>query len=146
MQQLIRNLKTTDKLRPPAPIEMLLVHKTDLEAKCRIQEKKINENFDIIRANTSGILISGLTSLLFSSGRGRTKNKPAEQAIVPVDKNGQSQNNALFTVDNIFSVAKNLAPVVWSIMQPILIRWGINKVKSILFGSFSKKNRASAAK
>jgi hypothetical protein len=82
---------------------------------------------------------------LFSSG-GRTKNKPEEQTVALVDKNRQSQNNDFLSVDNLFIVAKSLAPIVWSIIQPMLIKWGVNKLKSMLFGSFSKKNRALSAK
>ena len=137
--------KTENPNNPLTPIEKLLADKTAIAAKCRLQEVKLNEHFDYIRVNSSGLILSGLTSILFSSG-GRAKNKPEYQAVALVDKNQPSQNNAILTLDNLFIVAKSLAPVVWSIVQPMLVRWGINKLKRLLFGSSVKRNRAAAAK
>ena len=141
----MQNTKTANRIKPLMPIEKLLLDKIDLEAKCREQEKKLNENFDYIRVNSSNLIVSGITALLFSFG-GHAKNRPEEKALAVVSGKKQSRENTLLSFDNLWMVAKNLTPVIWSIVQPMIIRWGANKVKSMLFGSPSKKNHASIEK
>ena len=129
--------------KPLTPIEQLLAEKTDVQNKCRMREKNLNENFDYIRDNTAGFILSGLSSLLFPS-RG-AKTKPHEQAVAVIE-NKQSPENALVSFDNMMIVAKSLVPLAWTVIQPLLVRWAIKKAKSMLLGLFSKKNRKSNVK
>ena len=129
MLQKIQHTETTIKRKPLTPIESLLAEKKEIESKCSVKAKKINDTIDYIRENSSGLIISGLSSLLFSSGR--YKNKHEKQAIALVDDNSQPQNITL--QNNI--LAKKIPPLIWSMLKPMLIRWGIKKVKSMFFGS-----------
>lgn len=144
MQKQNQDRTTTKRSESPTPIEKLLADKIELEAKCRLRETKLNEDFDYIRDNSSRLILSGLSSLLFPSA-GPKQNKPEEQAVAVVGKNRQSQNNALLAVDNLQVAARVIVPAVWRIVRPVLIKWGINKVKSILIRTFTPKNRSSTA-
>ena len=135
--------ETINRSKPLTPIEKLLADKNEVKIKCRLQGKKLNDSFDYIRENSSGIIISGITSLLFPSGH--TKHKPAEQTVAIIDKTKPSRDSALLST-NLLIVAKSLTPIVWKIVKPILIRWSINKVKTLLYGTFSNKNRTSTLK
>ena len=136
--------QTPKQNRPPMPIEKLLANKEEVKAKCSIQEKKLYDDFEYLRDNSSHILLSGLSSLLFSSG-GRAKKKPETQSITPVN-NQALQNGNLFSVSNLRVVATTIAPVVWNIIRPVLIKWGVNKAKSLLIGLFTKKEVAVTTK
>ena len=133
---------TPDK--PLTPIEKLLADKIELQAKCRMRESRLNENFEYIKDNTSTFFISGISSLLFPSGR--TKSKPQEQAVAVVGENKQSPENALLSYDNLLTIGRSLVPLAWSIIQPLLIRWAINRAKSMVLGLFSRKKPVTALK
>ena len=145
--------QTPKQNRPPMPIEKLLAEKNEVETMCSIQKKKLYDDFEYIRNNTSHLLLSGLSSLLFSSG-GRTKRKPGTESVAPandsqsvVPVNDKSvQNGSLFSASNLLAVANTMAPVVWNIVRPMLIKWGVNKAKSLLIGLFTKKEVAATAK
>ena len=144
MKQQIQSSKTPSQSKPLTPAEQLLIDKISLQEKCRRQEKKLNANFDYIRVNSSFLLTSTLSSLLFSPRR--AKEKPEKQAVAIIDETSQSLDKALLSFDNLYLVAKSFAPIVWNIIQPMLVRWGISKVKSMIFGSPAKKNRTTTAK
>ena len=126
------------------PIEQLLADKRIVEAKCSIREKKLHENFNYLHNNASTLIFSGLVSLLFSSGQ--TRKKSEEQSITLVNDNQSPRINNLLSSSNIFFVAQKMIPVVWDIIQPLLINWGIKKAKSLLLGLFTKKRSAPSAK
>ncbi|MDR2914893.1 MAG: hypothetical protein LBV74_08700 [Tannerella sp.] len=142
MQQQTQNQKTTSRNRPLTPIEQLFADKIDIKAKCRIQEKKLNEDFEYIKDHASGLLLSGISSLLFSSGG--SKNKSEKHSVPHTGENKHSPDNSPLSVSDFLSVAKSMAPVAWDIIQPLILTWGINKAKSLLFGLFSKKKRISS--
>ena len=74
MQQQIQPPKKTNRNKYLSPTEQLLADKIDIKEKCRIQEKKINANFVYIRENAGGLLLSGMSSLLFPSKNTNEKN------------------------------------------------------------------------
>ena len=133
--------------RPPMPIEKLLADKNEVEARCRIQEKKLHDDLGYIRDNASHILLSGLSTLLFpSAGHAKSpKRKPETQSVVPVNDKSV-QNGSPFSVSNLSVVAGAIAPIVWKIVRPMIIKWGMNKAKSLLIGLFTKKEVAVTAK
>jgi len=147
-----RNMATASSLAPDSypkittltPIEQLLADKRSIEAKCSIREKKLHEDFNYIHNNSSALIFSGLVSLLFSSGQ--TEKKPESQSITLVDDNQSPRSNNLLSSSNIFFVAQKMIPVVWEIIQPLLINWGIKKAKSLLLGLFTKKKSPPSAK
>ena len=125
--------------KPLSPIERLIAEKNDINIKCRLQEEKLNKDFIYIKENASSLLLSGLSSLIFSSGSDKKNSKKND---IPLDKdsNGVVQNNT-YSVNDYLSIAKSLLPVAWEIIQPIIITWGINKAKSLLLGIFSKNKK-----
>jgi hypothetical protein len=107
---------------------MLWARKTILLEQCRIREQKLNENFSCLRENAGSLLLSGL-SWLIASGTGtgqRTGITPAKTSVVPTVL-------SVFNLSDILSIAKVLGPVIWGIAQPILVSWGISRIKQWLF-------------
>ena len=131
MQQQIQPLQTT----PLTPIEQLLAEKAELKVQCRKQEEKLNGDFTYIRDNASGLLLSGLSALLFSSGGNGRKGEKSTTVEGDVDK------NTAYSIYDYINIAKGLLPVAWEVIQPLVITWGINKAKSLLLGLFSKKKK-----
>ena len=136
----IMNRKITGQSLPLTPIEKFMADKKEVEAKCSIREKKLYDDFEYIQKNASSLILSGLTSLLFSSGH--TKKKPETQSVALIDNKQSTQNNNLLSLSNLLVVAKKMIPIVWEIVQPLLINWGIKKAKSLLTGLFTKKKSA----
>ena len=124
------------------PIERLLANKYDVEAKCIMQEKKLQDDYKYIQNNASSLFLSGLSSLLFSSGQ--TKKKPETQSVALIDKKQSTQNDDLFSLSNVAAITQNMIPFLWGIVQPLLIKWSIEKVKSWLIGLFTKKKKHPA--
>jgi len=127
---------------PLTPIEQLLADKDFVEAQCSIREKKLQDDFEYIHHNATSLLFSGLTTLLFSSGS--TKRKPETQSVALNYDRQPAQSANLLSLSDLFVVAQKMLPVVWEIVQPMLISWGIKKVKSLIFGLFTKKKSAPA--
>jgi hypothetical protein len=103
---------------------------------CREQEKKLGEDFAYIRDNAPELLLSGILSLLFSS------EKKTDTAA-----NGRSKRDELtdpFIASDYLAIARSLLPVVRSIIQPMLITWGINKAISLISGLFSGNKKVSS--
>ena len=116
------------------PFESLLAEKEQIRQQCRQQEIKLNEAFAYINENAVSLLLSGLSSLLFP-GSATAKNKKAlasSSAYIPVD-NTQSTS---FGLSDYLSIGKMMVPVIWEITKPVLITWGINKVKKIIAQAF----------
>ena len=126
------------------PIEQLLADKRIIEVRCGLWEKKLQEDFEYIHHNATSLIFSGLVSLLFSSGQ--TKKKPATPSVALVKENQSARNKDLLPSPSLFLVAQKMIPVVWEIVQPLLINWGIRKVKSLLLGLFTKKKNAPSEK
>lgn len=140
MQQQTQNRKElTTRHKPLTPIEKLLADKVDIEAKCRIQEQKLNEDFTYIQNNAYGLLLSGISTLLFPPRNPSSKN---EKLSLPASGNDTHEaKNSPISISDYLSIAKGLMPVVWEIAQPLLLTWGIGKAKSLLHGLFAKKKR-----
>ena len=143
MPQQTQNRETAIRNKPLTPIEQLLADKNDVEARCNLQAQKVLNDFTYIRSNASSLVLSGLSSLLFSHGQ--TNKKPETQAVAFINENRPAQDS-LFSVSNIFVVAKSMAPILWDIAKPLLIKWGVNKAKSVLAGLFVKKKSVPSVK
>jgi hypothetical protein len=124
---------------PLSPIEQLLADRANIEAMCREQEKKLGEDFAYMRDHASGLLFSGISFLLFSSGK---SGKKADTVATGDDR--QTGLKVPFATSDYLAITKSLLPVAWSIIQPILITWSINKAKSFIFGLFSGKKKISS--
>jgi hypothetical protein len=135
--------------KPLTPIEKLLKDKIELREKCRVQEKKLCDDFAYIRDNASSLLLSGVSSLLFSSRNatkrngklsGEDEHNAVENMAIESDASGR---HAPILVSDLFALSKTLWPVVWEIAQPILITWGVRKASSLFLGLFFKKKKSA---
>jgi hypothetical protein len=143
MQQQIQNRALTIRNKSLTPLEQLLADKSDIEKKCSLQKKKLNENLAYIQDNASGLLISGVSALLFPSKSSDKENK--RQAISESGENNRSlTKNIPFSASDYLNITKSLLPVAWEIIQPFVLTWGISKAKSLIFGLFSKKRRKTS--
>lgn len=109
----------------PTPLEKLISEKEQVRTKCRRQEEKLNDDFNYIQQNSGSLLLSGLSSLLFptrkselSTGTEKTES-PAEAPTIALG------------LSDYLSVAKGMLPVVWDIVRPVLITWGITRARSL---------------
>ena len=146
--QRTQNLKQKTRNKTLTPIEMLLASKIDIEEKCRLQEKKLNEDLAYIQDNTASLILSSISTLLFPQ-KNKTKNAGKQsshtlpqksrstQKASPDIESSTTKSTALSLYDYI-AITKNLMPVAWGILQPIIISWGIKKAKSMLIGLFTE--------
>ena len=128
--------------KPPTPLELLLAEKKTLTEKCRLREKLLSEDFEYIRSNASALILSGLSEMLFSSIH--PKKTADTQAVAIVDNRRTPAGNP--ALSNLLGFAGQLTPIVWKIIKPAIIKWGINKAKAFIIGLFTKKERANSVK
>ena len=116
--------------KKPTPLEILLADKERIRQQCRQQEQKLNESFSFVNENAGSLLLSSVSSLLFS-GSGRTAKKdktlPASQRQPVVDLPTVS-----IGLSDCLSIGKAMIPVIWEIAKPVIMAWGIKKVKKII--------------
>ena len=119
------------------PTDKLLADKIDLEEKCRLQEKKLNEDFNFIKDNATSLILSGISTLLFPS--------KTDQQTTPTSTYGvkNAAKNPAISVSDYIAIARNLFPVAWGLIQPIIITWGLKKTKSYIFSFFSSRQRTN---
>ena len=126
-------LQTNSLNKAPTPIERLIADKHDLEAQCSIRKKKLYADFEFIRDNSFSILLSGLSTILSSYLRSRKKSKEQTLALA---KGNQPRP---LSSSNWMTVVHALTPLVWNIVKPLIVRWGINKAKAFLVSLFTDK-------
>ena len=136
------------------PLEILLTDKERIRQQCRQQEQKINEGIAYLNTNAGSLLISSVSSLLFSGSGTRKKhsyNYPHSEGtggssfkknfVSPSTE--RSQTTALLSLADYLSIGKMMIPVLWEIAQPLLITWGIRKIKKTISNAFTGKSEAS---
>ena len=62
------------------PLEKLQMEKLRLTKACETQEHKLNEHFAYIQENAGSLLLSGLSSILFSSSPNKGKGKSQDSS------------------------------------------------------------------
>ena len=122
------------------PYEILLADKEKIRQHCRQQELKLNEAFAYINENAVSLLLSGVSSLLFPGSATSKKNK-----ALPSSEYIRSDNEQLTSLSfsDYLSIGKMMIPVIWEITKPVLITWGINKVKKIITQEFKSSKAKS---
>jgi len=146
MQQQTLSRKEIVRNKPLTPLEKLLAEKIDIEEKCHMQEKKLNEDFAYIQDNVTGLILSSVSSLLFPPKK--TIKKADQQlshsgqypSLISGDEENDTKSSSL-SISDYITITKSLLPVAWEVLKPIIITWGIKKAKSILFGLFAGKKR-----
>jgi hypothetical protein len=134
------NKYTELRPKPCSPIEQLIADKKRLEAQCHKQEKKLGEDFAFLHDHASELILSGISSLLFSSKISKEKNEPSSTARTGIYKQNTTSKKT-FAAPTYLLIIQSLLPVAWNIIQPMLITWGINKAKSLVFKLLSGKKK-----
>ena len=128
-------MNTKNQTGKPAPIDKLLADKAHLERIIKVCEQNLGRDFRYIRDNSSSLIISGFTSMLFSSD----KLKKGQPALLSGSRK-TSADAPLKFVDYVHIGARML-PVVWEIAQPFVLTWGINTAKNWIGGMFTRKQK-----
>ncbi len=122
------------QIKPHTPLEKLLSDKEQLYRRCAQQQKKLNDDFSYIQENAAGVFLHGFTSLLFP---GTTQKK-----ATPSDAIAATSNRAPLSIDYL-SILRELSPIAWDVVKPLLLTWGIKKIRSWFTGVlFQKKGNA----
>jgi len=143
MQQQTPDLNKKIRNKPLTPIEKLQAEKIDIEAKCRMQEKKLDDDFAYIKHNASSLLLSGISTLLFPPKNTTTKTGQ-QLALSSETADYNMTKSPVLSLSDYIAITKSMLPVVWGVLQPIIIAWGIRKAKSVLSGLFSGGKRMSS--
>lgn len=109
-------MKTT-KSHVPTPLDRLLAEKLQLRQQCLLQEQQLNKEWEYIRQHARPLLISGIVSF-FSS-----------HTVTDKENNEQSNTEGQSYVPDYLSIAKETWPLIWNMAKPLLINWGISKMK-----------------
>jgi len=138
MQQQTPDRNKIIRNKPLTPIEKLHAEKNGIEEKCRIQEKKLDDDFVYIKDNASSLILSGISTLLFPPKN--TTKENGQQLAPSAETAGRNMSKSpALTLADYIAITKSMLPVVWGVLQPIIITWGIRKAKSVLSGLFSGK-------
>jgi len=117
------------------PLEKLLAEKERIRQQSTQQEQKLNEDLSYLQDNAGSLLLSGVSSLLFSGSATAKKNK-----ALPVSGNSQTVHapTASLGLADFLPIGKIMIPVLWEIAQPLIIAWCIRRLKK----AFTGKKRA----
>ena len=122
------------------PLQKLSADKEHIRQQCRLQELKLNESFVYMQDNASGLLISGVSALLFPGS-----NKPAKKDKISSSP-AHPQATASLGLSDLLSIGKTMVPVLWEIIQPLMINWCIRKMTKFIANAFTaKKNNKELA-
>ena len=120
------------------PLQILTAEKEQIRRQCLLTEQKLNEGFVYMQDNASSLLLSGVSSLLFP-GSGKTAKK--EKTSLP---STQAQATSSLGLSDFLTIGKTMAPVLWDIVQPLIITWCIRKVRQIISNAFAGKKTDKA--
>jgi hypothetical protein len=123
------------KIQTQTPSEILSAQKARLEEEINISRRKLDSDLVYLKENSTSLLFSGLTNIIFPAAI-TTKEKP-DSANLSVSKKEAKP----FSSTDILALSKNMLPIVWEIVRPIIISWGIDKAKSLIIGAFSGNKR-----
>lgn len=121
------------------PLEKLRADKQRLEAACQMQAAKLNADFTYIHQHAHSLLLSGFTSLLFPDNKQRTDNKKSNNSATHASQTTSAQ----WQVSDYFSVVQSITPVLWEVAQPLIVNWGIRKMKRWISQLFTRKTSSN---
>ena len=117
--------QTTNQLPTLTPLERLLHEKRRVTQECELCKIKLNADCAYIQSHAGSLLLSGLSALLFPGTAGK---KPASK--VSAQPSAATSATAVpFGWNDLLSIGKSLLPVAWEVAQPLIMTWGIKKVR-----------------
>lgn len=120
------------------PLEKLISDKQCLQRKCQKQTEKLNDDFSYIQENAGSLLMSGLSSLLFSSSKSTSKK---EGSVSKFSSKEEKTNSTSLGISDFLSISKGILPIIWDVAQPLIMSWGIKKAQKWLINLFTRKRR-----
>lgn len=105
------NNKTT------APLARLTAERSRIRRQCRQQEQELDQDWEYIQQHAGSLLLSGLASVLLSGFGSKEKEEEDTQE-------GRKSS------PNPFSGIEAMLPVIWEIAKPLLISWGMSKIRT----------------
>ena len=115
--------QTTNLPQTLTPLERLLHEKQRVTEECELRKIKLNADCAYIQAHAGSLLLSGLSSLLFPGG-----NKKQEAKASP-NQTAATSTAMPLGWGALLAVGKSLLPVAWEVAQPLIMTWGIKKVR-----------------
>lgn len=118
------------------PLEQLISDKQRLQEACRLHEQKLSDDFSYVQEHAGGLILSGISSMLFPGSKSNTKHEASPSAQAALPSAGPSLG-----VSDYLSIAKGVFPLAWDIAQPFLFTWGIKKAKNWFSHLLFKKKK-----
>jgi hypothetical protein len=113
----------------------LQARKVCLQKQCRIQERKLEEDFAHIRENSGSLFLSGLSWLIATAGSKVTLPSSSQ-------KTDATQPSAHVSgLSGFLPSLKELWPVAWEIIRPYLISWGIRRMTEWFFRPVKRQSK-----
>ena len=119
--------QTTNLPQTLTPLERLLHEKRRVTEECELRKIKLNADCAYIQAHAGSLLLSGLSSLLFP-GSGGNKRQQGSKASTGQTATAATAVAPLGWADFV-SIGKSLLPIAWEVAQPLIMTWGIKKVR-----------------
>lgn len=115
--------QTTNLPQTLTPLERLLHEKRRVTEECELRKIKLNADCAYIQAHAGSLLLSGLSALLFSGGNKK------QEAKASANQSATAAPAMPWGWGDLLAVGKSLLPVAWEVAQPIIMTWGIKKVR-----------------
>ena len=115
--------QTTNLPQTLTPLERLLHEKQRVTEECELRKIKLNADCAYIQAHAGSLLLSGLSALLFPGGNKK------QAAKASANQTAAAAPAMPWRWGDLLAVGKSLLPVAWEVAQPIIMTWGIKKVR-----------------
>lgn len=126
---------TMNNNKPQTPTEKLTAEKNKVSQLLKEQERTINAHVVYIQDNAGSLLLSFVSSMLFSP----SSKKDAQAGTSDADAKTPGIPSEPLSLADFLPVAKLMLPVAWDLARPILISWGIKKAGALFSGLFTRK-------
>ncbi len=107
-------------MNPPnsklTPLQALTCEKMRLMKRCDQQEQLIGAHLDYIHQHAGTLMLKGVSSILFPK-------------TVPQKANPTAESNVDNDLGDYFAQIKGYMPMVWEVVRPLLITWGVSKFR-----------------
>lgn len=128
--------KKTQIQQALTPLELLKSEQSRLKRESNLMERELAADFQYIHENAGSLLISTVSSIFLSPS------KAGKKGGTTAAKTGSGASESIvssLTNPELLSLAGGVLPLAWSVMQPIVLAWGMKRVKNIFSHLFRKK-------
>lgn len=129
-------MQTTNKHQ--TPLERLNSDKQKCRDLCTVQEQKLQDDFTYLHENMGSLLLSGFSNLLFPKTKSKTSTSDAKTQT-PAHSNAHA--NGHLSTSDYFTIALGAVPLVWDFTRPLVMTWGIKKVREWLIKKIFKRKK-----